>query len=171
MANLMDSQKWWVAKGIWVPAAVVAWVDTMTNSPVWESAWQVAWLVNNVLELIPASISSLAIPALWAVSAWLLSNQIIKDLWIEKKWLKYSINWAAMLWWLAWSVAWWTVAAPYLLAWSAAYWAWKHGWKYWKEAWKRVVWTAWGLTWWAVKWAWKSAWKWMKWEQKINPQL
>jgi len=166
-SKILDSDKWKVPQGLWVVPAIGAGIDAITNSPIWETVWQVAWGVDAVLNYLPEPIKSLVVPAAWVLSAWLLSNQVMNDLWIDNKLIKYWINGSAML---AWYFAW-TAAAPYLAVWAAWYWAWKHGWKYWKEWLKRWVWAAWGLTWWAVAWWARSAWKWLKWEQKLNPQF
>ncbi len=164
---IMHSPKWKFAQWVWVLPAASVWVDLWISQAVWTTAWAVSWAVEHVLNWIPEPVSTYALPALWWAWAWLLSNQIMNDLWVQKKWLKYWVNWLAVVWWLAW----WSALAPYLFTWAAWYWAWKLWWKYGKEALKRWVWAAWWLTWWAVVWWAKSAWKWLKWQQKINPQF
>jgi hypothetical protein len=165
--QILDSDKWKAAQGIWFIPAMGAGIDTITKSPIWETVWQVAWGVDAILNYLPEPIKSLVVPAAWVLSAWLLSNQVMNDLWIDNKLIKYWVNSAAMLgWYFAW-----TAAAPYLAVWAAWYWAWKYGWKYWKEFLKRWVWALWGATWWAVAWWVRSTWKWLEWKQKLNPQF
>lgn len=127
---MMNSEKWKVAQGLWVIPAITAWVDVFTKSQIWETTWQVAWVINWILNYIPEPIKSLAVPATWVISAWLLSNQVMNDLGIQNKWIKYWVNGLSMLGWYAA----WTAVAPYLAGASIAYWAWKHGWKFGKEA-------------------------------------
>jgi len=122
---ILDSQKWKTVQGLWTIPAVTYWIDKITWSEVWETVTQFTWLVDWVLNTIPEPISSFVAPATWILWAWLLSNQVMNDLWVENKWIKYWVNGVAMLGWYAA----WTAAAPYLAGWAIAYWAWKHGWK------------------------------------------
>lgn len=169
----LDLAKWSLA----FPAATL-WVDLLTKSPIWEAMKKVVWSVDWILNVWNSLTNPLFAPlgislswVAWWVSAWMLSNSILNDLWIEKKWIKYTANTAATLAWFAW----WPLSAPFLLAWASSYYLWKYWWKYWKEAVKRIWWAAWWLTWWLVKWAvvwwYKSVKAWIKWEQKINPVI
>lgn len=120
------------------------------------------WLINTMTPMTTLS---------WWVSAGVLSNALMNDLWVEKKWLKYWVNTVATITWFAVDSA----IAPYIAAWGLSYAIWRHGWKISKGALKRVWWTAWGLTWWIIKWWavgwWNSVKAWVKWEQKLNPVI
>lgn len=171
----------------WTFWAWLEWVNMLTqnylgmwNPAFWEAFWAVKESVDGVLNYTWANSLMAANPALTAwlssVWAWLLSNTVLKDIWLNDDWAwvkslknlsRYALNAGAMVW----TYSAWTAAAPYLIAGAWAYFAWKYGWKFSRELWKRWLWTAWGLTGWLVKWAAKSAWKWIKWEQKLNPQF
>lgn len=160
-----------LAKGLLTVPSITTWVDLLTNSAIWQTISNVVTATWKVLETGNSLLNPLFSTAVWWASAWLLTNTILKDFWLEKQWLRYSLTWAATLAWLVW----WSVLAPYLAAWWLSYALWKHGWKYWKEAGKRVLGTAWWLTWWVIKWAavwwYKSIRAWVKWEQKLNPVI
>ncbi len=171
--NWTDLSKWLVVAPI-----ATTWIDLIAWAHIWHTIWNVIWATEAVLQWGNSLLNPLFQSAtwlsqiwfstiLWWVSAWLLTNTILNDLWIEKKWVKYSLNTAATLA----GFAWWSVLAPYLVAGWLSYAIWKHGWKYWKIAVKSLVWCAWWLTAWAVAWWARSAWKWMKWEQWINPRF
>jgi len=175
---ILDFAKWLMV----VPATTV-WVDLRLSQPIWDTIWKVVWMTDFILDwitgLLPQEIAELTSSALipWA-SAALLSNEILKDVGLvwektfsTKNLLRYTANWAAMLW--AYSMR--TAATPYLVAWAWAYFIGKYGWRFGKELVKRWVWTAWWLTWWVIKravvWGYKSAKAWTKWEQRWNPVI
>jgi hypothetical protein len=162
-----------LAKWLLTVPAVTTWTELLTNSPVWSIIDNVAWATSHVLEAWNSLLNPLFSSVTWWASAWLLTHNILKEFdWMnEHQKTKWLLSLAA--WW-AWFL-WGSALAPYLLTWWVAYMAWKHWWKYSKEALKRVGWAAWWLTWWAVKWvvvwAWKSVMAWIKWQQKLNPVI
>lgn len=159
------------------------WNLTWLNSGAefWNVFWNVKWAVDSILDMTWANTLMASNPllsqTLLAWGAWLLSNKVLKDLWLvwEKTlWVKnltrYALNWAAMLW----TYSAWTVAAPYLAAWAWAYFIWKHGWKFWKEIPKAIYsgigWTLKNIITSPIAWyksIKNSAWSW---NFKINPQ-
>ncbi len=163
-----------IAKWLLSVPAITAGVDFISKEQIWNTIWQVIWTTDSILNVWNSLLNPLFTSVAWWASAWLLTNSFLKDLWVEKKWIRYTLNWVATLAWYAW----WTTLAPYLVAGGLSYAIWKHWWKYGKEALNRVAWTAWWLTWWAVAWWVRSAWKGLKWEQfwgewinKINPKF
>jgi len=175
----------WV-KWVWWIAAL-EWINTLAsnfhwlyNAEIWDLIGSVAWAVDSWLEMtwinsVIASFEKIASGAS-GLGAMALSNKIMKDFGFDswewktfwmKNLLRYWVNTTAAVW--AFSA--WSAALPYIIWGSITYWAGKHGWKWWKEWFKRSIWTAWGLTWWAVKWALKWAKNWAKWEQRINPNI
>ena len=162
----------------WVPLiawGLSFWADKLLNNGMWTLIWDTKALVDSAMWLVPAWAWEMIASWVGWISAWLLSNKALKDLWLEwtkfKNGLRYVLNtWAVVGWYMAG-----TAAAPYLAAWAISYWIWKHGWDYWIEWVKRWVWTVWGLTWWLVKWlavwTFNSAKAWLKWEQKLNPVI
>lgn len=159
-----------VKGGLTVPA-LAGWFDVVTQSPLLETVEQTVWTVDAVMNVWNSMLNPLFATVAWWASAWLLTNSILNDLWMENKWARYGLSWvAAITWYAAW-----TVAAPYLVAGGLSYAIWKHWWKYWKEALKRWVWAWWWATWGTIKWAVKGCgigvWEWLKWNQKINPVI
>lgn len=165
------------AKWVLTVPAIASWVNYLVNwSEVWKTIWDVVTATNTVMETWNSMLNPLFAGATWVAStlawfasAWLLTNEILKDFWVESKTKRYAASWIAA----GAAFIWWTAAAPYLAAWATSYFVWKYGWKLWKEAIKRTSWIAWGLTWWLVKsaavWTYNSVKAWIKWEQKLNP--
>ena len=139
----------WVQWATFVPAIDVLntiwWNLTWLNSGAefWNVVWNIKATVDSIIwneaynSFVNGSeLTSWIITWAWVLGAWLLSNKVLKDLWLvwdKTLWVKnitrYALNWAAMLW--AYSAG--TVAAPYLAVWAWAYFIWKHGWKFSKE--------------------------------------
>lgn len=168
----------WTNLAKWVLAvpAITAWVDFFAKQQIWEAAWWTIKAVEDVLNTWSWVINPIFKPAAWVLSAWLLSNSVLK----EFDWMKdhtktrWALNLAAA--WLAYTA--WAAASPYLVAGWLSYAIWKHGWKYGKEALNRWFWAIWWMTGWAVAWWVRLAWKWLKGEQfswdwiwKLNPKF
>lgn len=171
--NWTNLAKWALS----VPALSMG-VDFWKNDHVWNAMWDVIWATNEVLQVGNSLLNPLFATVAWWASAWLLTNSVLKDLWVEKNWVRYGLSWVAATAATLAGVAWWTALAPYLAAGWLSYAIWKHGWKYWKEALNRVAWTAWWLTWWVIAWWARSAWRWLKGEQfswewiwRLNPKF
>ena len=178
----------WVQWLSFLPA--LEWVNTLAANVAWYKAqfWTIAATTKETVDYaLNATWTTDLLNANTALSswlltawAWLLSNKVLKDLWLYEDWktvwskknlARYVLNaWSMLATYSAW-----TAAAPYLAAWAWAYFVWKYGWKFSKEIWKRWLWTAWWLTGWLVKWAakwlWNSTKSWIKWEQKLNPVI
>lgn len=154
---------------------IVAWIDFLTNQPLVDNIMKTKDFVGEVLHAWNTTINPLFSTVAWVASAWLLTNSILKDIWLkDKKVLRWILS--SVAWWLAFSA--WSVATPYLVAWWLSYAIWKHWWKYWVEALNRLGWAAYWLIWWAVKWAKNWVLNWIKWKQfewewlwRLNPKI
>lgn len=181
----------WVQGVGWV--AALEWLNTvwsnfhsLYDASIWDVIGSVSGAVDAWLEMtwFNSAIATneifgniaLAGSGLWAMA---LSNKVLKDLWLNSGewntfWMKnlarYGLNTAATLS----AISAWSVALPYIVWWSIAYWAWKHGWTASKETLKWIY----SWVWWVAKniitspYAWYKAIKnskW-KWNFKINPQ-
>lgn len=179
--NLKDLWKGLLA----VPGVTVA-ADLLRQTELWTTMLNTVWGVDAVLSagnsLANPLFSSSAISGLWLtastfgsmVAAPLLTNDILKKIGIENKYLRYWTNIAA-----AWGAyIWGTAVAPFIMWAGAAYALGKPAYKVTKEVLNRTAGTIWGLTGWAVAWGVRSAWQGIKGKQfdgsglgRVNPKF